>query len=105
MEKSATTCNFAVSKPTNKSKNRNKMIDMKTMNLRIWAIAALFLSLAACDPTNPDDPENELSDKAALLRLSFTPTDNPGMSSASTGVLSNGYYCISVINIAIVQIR
>ena len=66
------------------------------MNLRIWAIAALFLSLAACDPTNPDDPENELSDKAALLRLSFTPTDNPGMSSASTGVLSNGYYCISV---------
>ncbi len=66
------------------------------MHLRIWAIAALFLSLAACDPTNPDDPENELSDKAALLRLSFTPTDNPGMSSASTGVLSNGYYCISV---------
>ena len=70
--------------------------DMKRMNRRIWVLAALFLSLTACDPTKPVDPEPEKSDKAALLRLGFNTSDNPGMTTSSSGTTANGYYCISV---------
>ena len=69
---------------------------MKKMHLRFWCLLAVLFSLAACDETKPVDPEPEKSDKAAMLKLSFNTSDNPGMASNSTGVTANGYYCISI---------
>lgn len=69
---------------------------MKRLLYLLAAWSVILFTLAACDPTKQDEPEKELSDKATLLRMSFTPTDNPGMASASSGVMSNGYFCISV---------
>ena len=69
---------------------------MKKMHLRFWCLLAVLFSLASCDETKPVDPEPEKSDKAAMLKLSFNTSDNPGMASNSTGVTANGYYCISI---------
>ena len=70
---------------------------MKNLIYKLLAFSAILFALAACDETQKkDEPQPEKSDKAALLKLSFTATDNPGMTSSSTGVMANGYYCISV---------
>lgn len=70
---------------------------MKQKLLSAWlACTALLFALTACQtPEIVEEPD--LSDKASLQRLSFTPNDNPSMgNSGSTAVLANDYYCISV---------
>lgn len=70
---------------------------MKQKLLSAWLVAtALLFALTACqDPEITEEPD--LSDKASLQRLAFTPNDNPSMgNSGSTAVLANDYYCISV---------
>ena len=69
---------------------------MKKMHLKVWCLVALLFSLAACDPTDPVEPEKEKSDKAVMLKLGFNSTENPGLTSNTTGVTANGYYCVSV---------
>lgn len=69
---------------------------MKDLFFRISILTILLFTLAACHETGGNDPEPEKSDKASLIRLSFTNADNPGVSGSPSGILANGYYCISV---------
>lgn len=70
---------------------------MKQKLLSAWlAVTAFLFALTACEaPEIIEEPD--LSDKASLQRLAFTPNDNPSMgTTGSTAVLANDYYCISV---------
>ena len=66
--------------------------------LRYFFVLGLaFFTLAACGETEPEEGnETVKSDKASLLKITFTSDKNPGMQGSSTGVTANGYYCISV---------
>ncbi len=62
--------------------------------LTAWAV---LWALTACGTLEPEpQPEPELSDKASLQHFAFIMSDNPGLSTSSTAVLVNDYYCITV---------
>ena len=70
---------------------------MKKLHLAFLAVTILPLLFSGCGGIDPEpDPGPEKSDKASLIKLSFNVSDNPGLTTTSTGVTSNGYYCISV---------
>ena len=68
---------------------------MKRFTIRILALTAFILSLAACG-TPEEQQEPEKSDKCSLIKFSFSGSANPSLSGTSTAVTSNGYWCISV---------
>ena len=70
---------------------------MKKTILYLLAVTTLLFSLSACGETEPENKtEPEKSDKASLVKLSVSSSDNPGMIGSSSGITANGYYCISV---------
>ena len=70
---------------------------MKAFLFRFLALAAVLFALSACgDPEPETGTEPEKSDKASMVKFSFTKQDNPNLQSTTTGITANGYYCISI---------
>lgn len=67
---------------------------MKHMIVRWLSLGLLLLAVLSCETVEPESQEK--SNKVSLLRLSFTPADNPSLTTGSNAVLANDYYCITV---------
>ena len=69
---------------------------MKHTIVRWLSLGLLLLAVLSCETVEPESQEK--SNKVSLLRLSFTPADNPSLTTGSNAVLANDYYCHSAKN-------